>query len=117
MNNSVSFFEVISADAPRAQRFYADLFGWKVVADPEMDGYALVQNTDDAAPIGGIGPWTEPGSGGVKVYVQVDDLEAALKRAVELGGKQLVPPTDLPGDYGRFAMFADPDGNPVGLSS
>jgi uncharacterized protein len=26
-----------------------------------------------------------------------------------------VPPTDLPCDYGRFAIFADPDGNPVGL--
>lgn len=117
MANSVSFFEVISADAPRAQRFYADLFAWKVLADPEWDGYALVQNAGDSAPIGGIGPSTEAADAGVKVYVQVDDLEAALKRAIELGGTQLVPPTDLPGDYGRFAMFADPDGNPVGLSS
>lgn len=117
MNNSVSFFEVISADAQRAQRFYAELFGWKIVADPESGGYALVQNAGDSAPIGGIGPSTQDGDVGVKVYVGVDDLAGALNRAVELGGKELVPPTDLPGDYGRFAMFADPDGNPVGLSS
>jgi uncharacterized protein len=30
-------------------------------------------------------------------------------------GKRLVPPTDLPGDFGRFAVFTDPDGNQVGL--
>jgi predicted enzyme related to lactoylglutathione lyase len=28
-----------------------------------------------------------------------------------------VPPTDLPGDFGRFAVFTDPDGNQVGLWS
>lgn len=27
------------------------------------------------------------------------------------------PPTDLPGGYGRIAVFADPDGNRVGLWS
>ena len=28
---------------------------------------------------------------------------------------ELVPPTDLPAGYGRFAVLADPDGNAVGL--
>ena len=45
----------------------------------------------------------------------LDDLEAALQRAEELGGTRLVPPTDPPAGYGRFALFADPDGTPVGL--
>jgi predicted enzyme related to lactoylglutathione lyase len=53
----------------------------------------------------------------VKIYMRVDDLDAYLSRAEELGGQRLVPPTDLPGDFGRFAVFADPDGNPVGLWS
>jgi predicted enzyme related to lactoylglutathione lyase len=47
--------------------------------------------------------------------VKVEDLETFLARAESLGGQRLVPPTDLPGDYGRFAIFADPDGNAVGL--
>jgi hypothetical protein len=51
----------------------------------------------------------------VKIYLRVDDLDAYLSRAGELGGQRLVPPTDLPGDFGRFAVLADPDGNPVGL--
>ena len=33
----------------------------------------------------------------------------------ELGGTPLVPPMALPGDYGHIAIFADPDGNAVGL--
>lgn len=40
-----------------------------------------------------------------------------LSRVEALAGKEVVPPTDLPGGYGRFAMFADPDGHPVGLWS
>jgi uncharacterized protein len=33
------------------------------------------------------------------------------------GGKRLVPRTDLPGGFGRFAIFTDPDGNQAGLWS
>jgi uncharacterized protein len=47
--------------------------------------------------------------------MRVDDIDAYLERAVALGGQKLVPPTDLPGDFGRFAIFTDPDGNQVGL--
>ena len=49
--------------------------------------------------------------------MRVDDLDAYLARAEELGGSRLVEPTKLPGDYGSFAILADPDGNAVGLWS
>jgi predicted enzyme related to lactoylglutathione lyase len=51
----------------------------------------------------------------VKIYVRVDDLDAYLDRAETLGGTRVLPPTDLPGDAGRIAVFTDPDGNQVGL--
>jgi predicted enzyme related to lactoylglutathione lyase len=73
---------------------------------------AMIEHT---ATGGGIGPSQAPGDTGVKFYVRVDDLEAYLARAERLGGRRLVPPMDLPGDYGRIAVLADPDGNPVGL--
>lgn len=116
MGQPVAFFEVVSADHERAQKFYAELFRWQVEADPQMGGYALVDtNAGDGAIGGGIGPSTEPGDTGVKIYVRVDDLDAYLDRAEQLGGRRLLPPTDLPGNAGTIAMFADPDGNPVGL--
>jgi len=116
MGQPVAFFEVISKDAGRAQKFYAGLFGWQVAADPAMGGYGLVDTgAGEDAIGGGIGPSTEPGDAGVKIYMRVDDLDDYLDRAERLGGKKLVPPADLPGGYGRFAVLADPDGNPVGL--
>ena len=116
MGQPIAFFEVMSTDPQRAQRFYGELFDWQVAADPAMGGYALVDTGGgDGAVTGGIGPAVNSADAGVKVCMRVDDLDGYLDRAEFLGGKRLVPPTDLPGDYGRFAIFADPDGNPVGL--
>ncbi len=116
MGQPVAYFEVISEDAPRAQKFYGELFDWNVAADPSMEGYAMVDTgAGDGAITGGIGPSMAPGDTGVKIYVRVDDLDGYLTRAEELGGTPLVPPMDLPDSYGRIAIFADPDGNPVGL--
>ena len=50
----------------------------------------------------------------MKIYMRVDDLDGYLDRAEKLGGQRLLPPTDLPGDYGRIAVFTDPDGNARG---
>jgi predicted enzyme related to lactoylglutathione lyase len=116
MGQPVAFFEVISPDHERAQKFYSELFGWQVAADPEMGGYGLVDTgAGESAIGGGIGPASRAGDAGVKIYMRVDDLDAYLDRAEKLGGRRLVPPTDLPGDFGRFAVFTDPDGNQVGL--
>jgi predicted enzyme related to lactoylglutathione lyase len=78
-------------------------------------GYSLVDTGAAGEAIGATQGHDDPG--GVTVYMRVEDLQAALDRAEALGGKPLVPPTDLPDGYGRFAMFADPDGHTVGLWS
>ncbi|GAA3385679.1 VOC family protein [Cryptosporangium minutisporangium] len=118
MGAPIVFFEVISDDAERARRFYGELFDWTTDADPAMGGYALVDtgNGEDAVG-GGIGPASEEDGPGVRIYARVDDLDAYLQKATKLGGTTIVEPQDLPGDYGKFAMFLDPDGNKVGLWS
>ena len=50
----------------------------------------------------------------VTVYVAVEDLAASLEKAESLGGKTIIPPTEVPG-MGQFAWFSDPDGNTIGL--
>jgi predicted enzyme related to lactoylglutathione lyase len=42
------------------------------------------------------------------------DLQAYLDRIEQLGGKTVVPVTEIPGLV-TFAQFADPEGNVVGL--
>jgi uncharacterized protein len=62
---------------------------------------------------GGVGP-ARDGSKRVSIYSQVEDLQATLDRAEHLGGKTILPPTEIPGGP-KLAMFADPAGNITGL--
>ena len=50
---------------------------------------------------------------GVVVYIVVDDIEAALRKVTELGGKVVLPKT--PEGPAFKAYFADPSGNLFGL--
>ena len=42
-------------------------------------------------------------------YFQVADTDATAKKAKELGGNTIVPPTDIP-NVGRFSVVRDPQG-------
>lgn len=112
MPNPVVHFEIIGTDAPKLQKFYADLFHWDVDANNPMD-YGLVA-ADGRGIAGGIGG--DMGGGKrVSVYIEVDDPQAYLDKAVELGGTILMPPTDVMEGV-NIAMFADPEGNVTGLT-
>jgi predicted enzyme related to lactoylglutathione lyase len=47
-------------------------------------------------------------------YVTVDNVEATAKQAVQLGGKVLVEPKDIP-EVGRFAVIQDPQGAAISI--
>jgi predicted enzyme related to lactoylglutathione lyase len=49
------------------------------------------------------------------ISAAVDDVDALLDRVVELGGRVLGPPTDMPWGQ-RVAHIEDPDGNTVNLT-
>lgn len=46
----------------------------------------------------------------------MSDPEAYLAKAEKLGGKAVVPPTEIPSYNLTFAMFTDPEGHLIGLS-
>jgi predicted enzyme related to lactoylglutathione lyase len=107
MSNPVVHFEIGCRDKSRTEEFYSKMFDWKL----SPMGPATMIDT------GGIGGHiTELGHEPhhyTTFYVQVDDVQAALDKAQELGGKTVVPPVAIP--TGTFAWFADLDGNTVGL--
>lgn len=109
MPNPVVHFEVIGKDAAKAQRFYADLFDWKVDTNNPMN-YGMVDNGGEGIN-GGVGGGQETR---LTFYVQVSDLQAMLDKAESLGGKTVMPVTVIP-DAVTMAMFSDPDGNVVGM--
>src|SRR3954447_18635346 len=53
MGMPIAFFEVVSDDHERAQKFYAALFDWQVAVDPGMGGYGLVDTGSGEGAIGG----------------------------------------------------------------
>jgi uncharacterized protein (TIGR02266 family) len=102
MKHAVIHFEIGGPDLKRAQRFYSELFGW---GDRPQGGSSGIA--------GELGALREAAHPYVTVYVEVDDVELALKRAEELGGARLSEPAPIPA--GLFAWFEDPDGNTIGL--
>jgi uncharacterized protein len=118
----VDWFEVQGADPDRSQRFYAEIFGWQAVA-PEQGasgqgdsgpGYRMVDTGSARGIRGGIGaarqrPWAT-------VYARVPDVEAALARAVELGGTREYGPNAVD-DHMQTGAVRDPAGNVFGVYS
>lgn len=47
------------------------------------------------------------------VYFTVDDVDARFAEAIELGGREVVAPREMPG--GWYAIVADPQGATFGL--
>ena len=115
MTNKIIHFEIMGSDPAQSQKFYAELFGWKL-ADPvaELGNYAMVDGSS-AGLSGGIGSEGPGGRLRTTFYVDVPDLQAALERASQLGGKVVSPPMEIPGTGISLAQFSDPDGNLVGL--
>jgi predicted enzyme related to lactoylglutathione lyase len=111
-NGSITHIEFPADDIERAKRFYAAVAGWEFSEMEGMAGYWLFRTGPEAG--GGIGRRGESVGEVVRVYINVDDLEAAVAAATANGGSVVTPPSDIPGQ-GRFAAVRDPEGNEIGL--
>jgi predicted enzyme related to lactoylglutathione lyase len=111
LGQPVVHFEIVGSDGAKLRSFYGDLFDWEIDANNPWD-YGIVSANGQGGIGGGVG--TSPNGSRVTVYVQVPDPQAALDRAEQLGGKTVMPVTEIPGAV-TMALFADPDGNVVGV--
>jgi len=110
MGRPVVHFEIGCRDRARTGDFYSKLFGWQVTPAGSASNIQTGSHQGIAGHITSLGH--EPEHYTI-FYVDVDDVQAALDKATELGGKKLVGPITIP--TGTFAWFADPDGNTIGL--
>ena len=116
MPNPVVHFEITGKDAEALQQYYRDLFGWSLTPMAPEVPYGLVGPEETGGGIGGGVGASMDGASLLTVYVQVDDIQGALDRAVELGGEVVQPPTVIPGTV-TYAQFRDIEGNLVGLAA
>jgi len=107
-----SWFELHTRDYDKSVGFYRDVFGWDTHTASDSDelryttlgeGEAMQAGIMDASgflPEGAPAAWS--------IYFQVDDVDAALAKAGELGGTVEQPGENTP--YGRLATVLDPTG-------
>lgn len=114
---SLAWNELMTRDPDAAKTFYATVFGWDTetvpaAADGPASGMEYWTWLLDGKRVGGMIRMTDqwpaevPANWGV--YFAVEDTDATIEKAKELGGSLVVEPMDLP--VGRFASLTDPHG-------
>jgi predicted enzyme related to lactoylglutathione lyase len=116
-HGDIGWIEIPVTSVDSVRGFYAELFGWTYEEAPGGVPYLTFSN--GGAPIGGIDGTLDPkpGQDGIRIYVSVDDIEAACSKAPELGGSVEKAKSEIGGDMGFFAYLRDPEGNRIGLWS
>ena len=113
MSNPVMRWQIISRDPEKTARFYATLFDWKVDARNKL-GYRELKTGNGRGIDGGVWPGPSDGHDFVQLFVEVDDIDAAIAKAAKLGANVMVPKSALP-DGDTIAILVDPAGLAFGL--
>ncbi len=121
--DSVVHFEIPVDDWDRARKFYADNFGWSMNDMKTGDRFDYIMmhtaKTDptgmaeEKGKINGGMFHRGPQDQSVRIYIQVESIEEAIKKIEASGGKQVGSIGPIPN--GRFAKFTDTEGNLCGL--
>ncbi|HVV13408.1 VOC family protein [Amycolatopsis sp.] len=103
--------ELATRRTDTAGTFYHAVFGWEP-AEQRMGEMSYTEWKLGGTSIGGMMAMDPAMPAEVpsywSVYFIVDDADATVARATELGGGVVVPATDIP--PGRFAVLTDPQG-------
>jgi len=116
-HGAICWNELSSRNVDAAGGFYSKLFGWQPQAKNmgDMKYTVFAQGKEQRAGMMGA-PSQMPASvpSYWTPYFQVNDCNAAVKKAESLKAKAMVPPQDVP-EVGRFAILQDPQGAVFGV--
>ena len=116
MPNPFCHVELATTNTKKASAFYSKLFRWKLRDIPnEAAGgtYTMIEVGDGTG--GGIMPQMIPNGGSAWMpYVLVKDIDAATKKAKQLGAKICKGVTEVE-DMGWLSIIVDPTGAMIGL--
>lgn len=131
--NRVVHFEIHAADQDGAQKFYQELLEWEfqdmgsgmgnyrvITTGPRPDEMVKGVKMEDLGINGGLtmrsGQISPPGTSpnAFVAIVGVEDTDAIVKKALELGGTLALEAMEVPG-VGRLAYLLDPENNIFGV--
>jgi hypothetical protein len=109
-----SWADVSTTDQEGAKSFYGSLFGWSFEDTPVSDDATYSMASLQGKPVAAISPQPpQQRDAGVppawNCYVTVEDADATLERARELGGTVHADAFDVM-DAGRMGVIQDPQG-------
>jgi predicted enzyme related to lactoylglutathione lyase len=108
---TLSWNEQMSRDFHASKAFYQAVFGYEY-QDMSAEGFKYAALMVDAHEVGGLGEYPEgtpqETPAAWSVYFAVEDADAAVAKAAELGGTVVQPVRDSP--YGRIGVVADNHG-------
>lgn len=115
--HNIGWFEIFVNDFEKSIEFYTKLFGWEFNQSKSSDSIYWNIFTGGDSLGGGLMKKTAPEHSGqsVVLYVETDNIEGTLEKAVSLGGKIIQVKTLINPNAGYFALFSDIDGNVIGL--
>jgi len=116
--NAFGWSELNARGVDAAIPFYNQVFGWTARRSEMGEGQpSYTEFLLDGESIAGAWEMNPAVPAAVpsywQVYFVVDDVDAAYRKALDLGGTEMLGPQDFPG--GRFAIAADPHGASFGL--
>jgi uncharacterized protein len=123
--NPVVHFEMPYENSERLVKFYSDAFSWQMqVLGNEMGNYitAATSETDEKRMVktpGTINGGFFPKNSDLpaqypSVVISVDDINIAIKKITDAGGKILGEPVEIPG-IGQYVSFYDTEGNRISI--
>jgi hypothetical protein len=98
----------MTSNEDACRSFYARLFGW-TPKEQKMGPMTYTMFHAGGEPVGGMMAAQGGAPSAWLAYVAVENVDAKAKEVGALGGKVVVPPTDVP-NVGRFCVFVDPSG-------
>jgi uncharacterized protein len=113
-DGAITWWELDVADVGRAQQFYGDVCPWTFQPMEGYEGYVIVQVQGTGIGALQASDAGEPSGCGVRLYVEVADLEDTIERVRRAGGTVEQERMQVPGDQ-WIAMARDPFGLKIGF--
>jgi predicted enzyme related to lactoylglutathione lyase len=108
-HGALSLNQLNSSDPEAAERFYGDLFGWRVeqVSDTETLYWGIYVGERLNGGMMQL-PEGSPAPSHWLVYFGIDDIQSAAEQIGSAGGTIMIPPQEVPG--GEILVAQDPQG-------
>lgn len=116
----VVYCEIPVLDMERATRFYNAVLGvnftYETIDGNEMALFPSGNNAIGASCALTKGEIYKPSTTGTLVYLQTQNIDVVLHKAIQMGGRVLYPKTSV-GNHSFVAEFLDSEGNRIALLS